>query len=252
MINRIKELAVQFKPDMIDFSQRLIRCPSLSGEEKGVAEIILAELEKLGYEDIFTDDWGSVAGSIHGTEPGPNIVYNGHMDHVDIGDPSEWQGYDPYGGVIDVDEMYNEAGDALGKTEVIHGRAAADTKCGIACQIYSGAILAQLKKEGYPVKGDYMVCYVVMEEPAEQIGIIGMVDHEMPKRGIKVDGVVSCEATALKIYCGHRGRVEINVEIAGVTSHGASPWLGINATLSRHTMPRTSRSMTSSVNPALR
>lgn len=63
----------------------------------------------------------------------------------------------------------------------------------------------------------------------EQIGIIGLIDNEFPKRGLHVDGVVSCEATALKIYCGHRGRVEINVEVAGVTSHGASPWLGINA-----------------------
>ena len=131
--------------------------------------------------------------------------------------------------MIDIDEMYNEAGDALEKTEVIHGRAAADTKSGIACQIYSGAILAQLKKEGIGFKGDYMVSFVVMEEPAEQIGIIGLIDNEFPKRGLHVDGVVSCEATALKIYCGHRGRVEINVEVAGVTSHGASPWLGINA-----------------------
>ena len=229
MIERIRELAAEMKPAMIDLAQRLIRTPSLSGQEKDVADLILAELEKLGYDEVFRDPWGSVCGIIHGTEPGPAIMYNGHMDHVDIGDPSEWHGYEPYGGVIDIDEMYNEAGDALEKTEVIHGRAAADTKSGIACQIYSGAILAQLKKEGIGFKGDYMVSFVVMEEPAEQIGIIGLIDNEFPKRGLHVDGVVSCEATALKIYCGHRGRVEINVEVAGVTSHGASPWLGINA-----------------------
>lgn len=229
MIERIRELAAEMKPAMIDLAQRLIRTPSLSGQEKDVADLILAELEKLGYDEVFRDPWGSVCGIIHGTEPGPAIMYNGHMDHVDIGDPSEWHGYDPYGGVIDIDEMYNEAGDALEKAEVIHGRAAADTKSGIACQIYSGAILAQLKKEGIGFKGDYMVSFVVMEEPAEQIGIIGLIDNEFPKRGLHVDGVVSCEATALKIYCGHRGRVEINVEVAGVTSHGASPWLGINA-----------------------
>lgn len=172
MIERIRELAAEMKPAMIDLAQRLIRTPSLSGQEKDVADLILAELEKLGYDEVFRDPWGSVCGIIHGTEPGPAIMYNGHMDHVDIGDPSEWHGYDPYGGVIDIDEMYNEAGDALEKTEVIHGRAAADTKSGIACQIYSGAILAQLKKEGIGFKGDYMVSFVVMEEPAEQIGII--------------------------------------------------------------------------------
>jgi acetylornithine deacetylase/succinyl-diaminopimelate desuccinylase-like protein len=44
-----------------------------------------------------------------------------------------------------------------------------------------------------------------------------------------VDGVISCEATGLRLYLGHRGRVELNVEVSGVTSHGSAPWLGINA-----------------------
>lgn len=229
MINRIKELAVELKPGLLDLCQRSIRCPSLSGEEETVSEIFLQEMIGLGYDEVFRDEWGNIVGLVKGTEDGPTIMYNGHMDHVDVGDPSEWLGYDPYSGVIDMDEMYNEAGDALEQTEVIHGRAASDTKCGISCQIYSGAILVKLKQEGYPIKGTYMVSCVVLEEPAEQIGMIGLYDYELPKRGLKVDGVVSCEATALKIYCGHRGRVEFNVEISGVTSHGAAPWLGINA-----------------------
>lgn len=229
MINRAKELAAEFKPALLDLTQRAIRCPSLSGEEGAVSEIFLQELNKLGYDEAFRDEWGNIVGIVYGTESGPTIMYNGHMDHVDIGDPSEWGGYEPYGGVIDVAEIFNEAGTALEKTEVIHGRAAADTKSGIACQIYSGAILAALKKEGYHFKGNYMVSAVVLEEPAEQIGMAGLYDDTLPKRGLKVDGVVSCEATSLKIYCGHRGRVEINVEISGVTSHGSTPWLGINA-----------------------
>jgi hypothetical protein len=68
-----------------------------------------------------------------------------------------------------------------------------------------------------------------MEEPAEQIGMIGLYEETLPARNMPVDGVVSCEATSLKIYCGHRGRVELNVEVSGVTSHGSTPWLGVNA-----------------------
>ena len=228
-IDRAKELAIELKPAMLDLAQRAIRCPSLTGEEGAVSEIFLSELQKLGYDEAFRDEWGNIVGIVYGTEEGPTIMYNGHMDHVDVGDPSEWGGYDPYGGVIDVAEIYNEAGTALEKTQVIHGRAAADTKSGIACQIYSGAILARLKKEGYHFKGNYMISAVVMEEPAEQIGMIGLYEQTLPARNLPVDGVVSCEATSLKIYCGHRGRVELNVEISGVTSHGSTPWLGINA-----------------------
>ena len=68
-----------------------------------------------------------------------------------------------------------------------------------------------------------------MEEPAEQIGMIGLYEKTLPARGLHVDGVVSCEATGLRLYLGHRGRVELNVEVSGVTSHGSAPWLGINA-----------------------
>lgn len=231
IVEHARKQALEMKPAMLSLAQRLIRCPSLTGEEKNVSDILLEELEKLGYDEAFRDDWGNIVGIVNGTEPGPTIMYNGHMDHVDVGALSEWMGYDPYGGAIDVDEIYNEAGTTLEKTEVIHGRAAADTKCGIACQVYSGAILANLKKDGFHFKGNYMVSFVVMEEPAEQIGMIGLYEDTLPKKGLIVDGVVSCEATSLKIYCGHRGRVELNVEVYGVTSHGSAPWLGVNAVL---------------------
>lgn len=226
---RIRELAASFKEGMIDLSCRAIRTPSLTGEEKAVSDVFLSEMQALGYDEAFRDDWGNIIGIVHGTKPGPAIMYNGHMDHVDVGDPSEWFGYDPYGGAIDVDEMFSEDNARIEKTEVIHGRSAADTKCGIACQIYSGAILAALKREGYDFAGDYIVTAVVMEEPAEQIGMIGVMEDTFVKRGIKVDGVVSCEATSLKLYLGHRGRVELKVRVDGVTSHGSAPWLGINA-----------------------
>ena len=55
MIERIRELAAEMKPAMIDLAQRLIRTPSLSGQEKDVADLILAELEKLGYDEVFRD-----------------------------------------------------------------------------------------------------------------------------------------------------------------------------------------------------
>ncbi len=229
MKNRINTIANELYPQMIDFCVRSIRIPSLSGEEKNFAELFLQELQNLGYDEAFIDEWGNVVGLVRGTIEGPTIMFNGHLDHVDIGDVSEWRGYQPYGGEIDSVEMENEAGDGVEVTEVIHGRAASDTKGGLACQVYSGAILAKLKKEGFDIKGNYMVTAVVLEEPAEQIGMIGLCEDTLPTKGIRVDGVVSCEATGLQLYLGHRGRVEIDVVVYGVTSHGSAPWLGINA-----------------------
>jgi putative selenium metabolism hydrolase len=234
--DRIIQLNQEIMPELISFAQKIIRVPSLTGEENEVSEIILQEMNRLGYDEAFRDDWGNIIGLVHGSGKGPTIMYNGHMDHVDIGSLSEWQGYAPYGGEIDRNEILTELGDKLESTTVIHGRAAADTKCGIACQVYSGAILARLKKEGYTFAGTYMVSAVVMEEPAEQIGMIGLVEDTMKKHGIPLHGVVSCEATGLKLYLGHRGRVELNVEVLGVTSHGSAPWLGVNAVVKATTL----------------
>ncbi|WP_425801262.1 M20/M25/M40 family metallo-hydrolase [Desulfitobacterium sp. Sab5] len=225
----INKLAEEFKPGVVDFCQRLIRVPALSGDEKGVADLYLAEMEKLGFDRYFRDKWGNVIGIIEGTEPGPAIMYNAHMDHVDTGDYSEWGGYDPYGAEIDVNEMENQDRDGYESVEVIHGRAAADVKGGGACQIYSGKMLLELRKMGYPIKGRYIFTGVVLEEPAEQLGMIKLIEDTLPEEGITYDGVVSCEATALKLYLGHRGRVELKVTVSGVTSHGSAPWLGINA-----------------------
>ncbi|MFQ9158196.1 MAG: hypothetical protein ACLR5B_11495 [Blautia sp.] len=47
-------------------------------------------------------------------------------------------------------------------------------KSGMACQVYGGAVLwPGLKKEGYGFKGNYIYSGVVLEEPAEQIGMRG-------------------------------------------------------------------------------
>ena len=87
---------------MVAFGQKLVQTPSISGSEGTLADFDLAEMQKLGYDEVFRDAHGNVVGLVKGTEPGPTIMYNSHMDHVSPGDVANWQGYDPYGGQIDV------------------------------------------------------------------------------------------------------------------------------------------------------
>ena len=230
MIDKIKELAREFNPQAVDFCQRLIRVPSLSGEEKDVADLYMAEMEKLGYDQVFRDDWGNVIGIIKGDLPGPNIMYNGHLDHVDVGELEQWMGYDPYGGAIDSAMVYNQDMTAEEEAQVIHGRAAADVKGGGAGQVYAGKVLMEMRQRfGYKMKGDFILTMVVLEEPAEMLGMIKLLEETFPARNLKAHACVSCEATSLKLYLGHRGRAELQVTLHGVTSHGSAPWLGVNA-----------------------
>ena len=128
---RIREIAESLQDEMLSFAQKVIRCPSLSGEEEKVAKLYLQELQRLGYDEAFLDQYGNVVGIVKGTEEGPSIMYNGHLDHVDIGDPDEWKGYEPYGGKIDESMILKEDRSGEERTQVIHGRAASDTKSGM-------------------------------------------------------------------------------------------------------------------------
>lgn len=229
IVSTIKDLSQSMRPDMIAFCQKLIQTPSISGTEKALADLILAEMEKLGYDEIFRDDMGNVVGIVKGTQAGPTIMYNSHMDHVSPGDSANWQGYDPYGGLIDICEVDNQDKSEKETAECIHGRAASDVKGGEAVQVYAGGILRALRDQGYPLKGNFMFTGVVQEEPAEMVGMTYLIDKTFPERGLDYDAMVSSEATSLKIYCGHRGRVELLATVFGRTSHGSAPWLGVNA-----------------------
>ena len=229
VFQKLSELAAEVKPDVVKFTQKLIQTPSISGEEGPLTELLLAEMEKIGYDEYFRDDQGNIFGIINGTEDGPTIMYNSHMDHVSPGDPANWEGYDPYGGEIDVCEVDNQDKDVKEMAECIHGRAASDVKAGEATQIYAGALLLKLREMGYKLKGKFMFQGCVQEEPAEMVGMIHLIDKTLPARGLTYDAMVSSEATSLKLYCGHRGRVEYLITVYGRTSHGSAPWLGINA-----------------------
>jgi len=228
IFEKLNEIAKELKPEVVKFTQKLIQTPSISGEEGAIADLLLEEMKKLGYDEVYRDDQGNTFGIVKGTEDGPTIMYNSHMDHVSPGDSANWEGYDPYGGEIDVCEVDDQDKNP-DKAECIHGRAASDVKAGEAAQIYAGAALLKLREMGYKFKGNFMFQGCVQEEPAEMVGMKHVIDKTLPAKGWSYDAMVSSEATSLKLYLGHRGRVEMLVTVYGRTSHGSAPWLGINA-----------------------
>ena len=210
-ITTIKEASARVADDMTAFLQRLVQAPSISGEEGEVASLIVREMEKLGYDEVFTDDMGNVAGIIKGSGQGENIMFNGHMDQVDAGRLEAWE-YDPYGGTI--------------SGGYLHGRGTCDMKGAIASQVYAAAVIKSL---GLPHRGDIIVSGVVQEETGECVGMSYLCDVAFAQRGIKFDLVVLGEPSDLKISLGHKGRLEMEVTTIGRTSHSSAPWHGINA-----------------------
>jgi putative selenium metabolism hydrolase len=225
----MRDIIQKYEEPMIDFCQRIIQVPSLSGDEGEVAKLYAAEMETLGYDEVFTDKWGNVTGLIRGTEDGPTLMFNGHMDVVSPGCLNSWNNINPYGGLRESSTMWDMLLSKEEEVEVIHGRGSSDMKGGCAAQIYAGGVIAEMKSKGYPIKGNFLLAAVVMEENGEAMGTIKLIEETLPARGISIDGMICAEPSSMKLAIGHRGRMEIKVTVYGESCHGSSPWLGVNA-----------------------
>ncbi len=188
----------------IAFAQDLIRIPSLPGEEGELTRRVVAEMEGLGYDEVWTDELGSVIGVVKGEGGGGSVMLSAHLDMVAAGDPAEWE-YPPFDGVI--------AGGCL------HGRGAMDIKGPLALQVHVGAAL----KGG--VGGDIIVAHPVFEER----GGWGMDHLVRPDGGLKPDVVIIGESTQGDIAIGHRGRSEVEIVAHGLAGHASAPDRARNA-----------------------
>lgn len=188
---------------MVGFAQRLIQTPSLPGEERAVAELTLGEMQRLGYDDVWIDRAGSVVGVMRGTDTGPTVQFNAHIDHVSPGDHALW-GRPPFSGVV-------EGG-------ILYGRGASDVKGAMATQVY---LVPVLKQAGSAPAGDVYVVGVVLEE-------VGGLGSEILAKEMPTDYAVLAEATNNDLRRGHRGRTFLRVTFTGLSVHASAPERGHN------------------------
>ncbi|MBN1136049.1 MAG: M20/M25/M40 family metallo-hydrolase [Anaerolineae bacterium] len=199
---QLAALAEAGQAGMVAFAQKLVQTPSLPGQEKAVAALVEAEMARLGYDQVWIDGVGNVIGRITGGG-GPPMLFNGHMDHVDAGDPARWP-HPPFGGEIHGGELW--------------GRGAADMKGALAAMVYAGGLL---KKLPAPPPGDRYVTAVVQEE-------VGGLGSQHLGRTLDVKRAVIGEASGNQLRRGHRGRVGLVAHFEGRSVHASMPDLGIN------------------------
>lgn len=193
------------EPRLVKFMKDIIAIKSLSSEEGAVAKRIANEMRALGYDHVRTDKMGNVIGRIG---KGPvQIAIDGHIDTVDVGDLKAWK-TDPFKPVL--------------KDGILYGRGTSDMKGGVAAAVYAGALL---KKLGIPKNVSLFVTGTVQEEDCDGLCWQYLVKEEKLRPAV----VVITEPTSLRIYRGHRGRMEIEVETTGISCHGSAPERGVNA-----------------------
>ena len=202
----IRKAAEGYKPAMVKFLRDMIAIPSESCEEEGVVKRIAEELKALGYDKVEFDKLGNVIGWMG--EGDKIIAIDSHIDTVGIGNIDNWDA-DPYKG-YETDD-------------IIYGRGGSDQEGGMAAAAYGVKIMKDL--DLIPEGCKIMVVGTVQEEDCDGLCWQYIIHED----GVRPEFVVSTEPTDGGIYRGQRGRMEIRVDVKGVSCHGSAPERGDNA-----------------------
>ncbi|MFC5080937.1 putative succinyl-diaminopimelate desuccinylase [Vibrio thalassae] len=201
----VLEKAQEYKADMSRFLRDMIAIPSESCDEEKVVLRIKEEMEKVGFDRVEIDPMGNVLGWIGN---GPTLIaMDAHIDTVGVGNLDNWN-FDPYEGMED--------------DEVIGGRGASDQEGGMASMVYAGKIIKDL---GLEDEYTLLVTGTVQEEDCDGL----CWQYIIEESNIRPEFVVSTEPTDCQIYRGQRGRMEIRVDVSGISCHGSAPERGDNA-----------------------
>ena len=76
--------------DLSGFCQDLLRSPSLSGVGRQVGLRVAEAMRSHGYDEVTVDAYGNVIGQVRFSRPGPVLLMEAQMDHVETGDFTRW------------------------------------------------------------------------------------------------------------------------------------------------------------------
>ncbi len=203
---KINELSKKYEARMTRFLRDMIAIPSESCQEEGVIRRIKQEMESVGFDRVEIDKMGNIIGYMG---KGPRLIaFDAHIDTVGVGERANWN-FDPYQGCEDA--------------ETIGGRGASDQEGGMASMVYGALIMKELGL----IPEDVTVAMVGTVQEEDCDGLCWQ--YLIKEHGLKPEFVVSTEPTDGGIYRGQRGRMEIRVDVRGISCHGSAPERGDNA-----------------------
>ena len=183
---------------IVELARDLADIVSITGDEKGVAEYLGNEFEKLGmqveYQEV-EEGRPNVIGTLKGTGSGATLMFCAHMDHFD----------NPQETVVEDDRIY--------------GRGLVNMKAAFPCYIEA---VSAIQKAGVQIKGDLIISGVVGEIEKAQIGRFQVPDRgagvgapDTMDHGVMADMCIIGEPTGLQLQIGNAGLVWARVSVDG-------------------------------------
>ncbi|MBI5164644.1 MAG: succinyl-diaminopimelate desuccinylase [Magnetospirillum sp.] len=201
--------------DPLPLAAALLRCPSVTPDDAGAIDVLIAALEPLGFvcHDLTFATGGPPIRNLYarlGGE-GPNLCFAGHTDVVPAG--QGWSA-DPFAAEIRDGRLF--------------GRGATDMKGAIACFV---AAVARFLARGRP-RGSISLLITGDEEGPAVDGTVKVLDW-LAARGERLDACIVGEPTnpgrigeMMKI--GRRGSLNTRLTVHGTQGHAAYPHLADN------------------------
>jgi succinyl-diaminopimelate desuccinylase len=187
--------------DLVTLTRAVCDVPSVSGDERALADAVEAALRELGHLEVRRDGDTVVASTRLGRPS--RVVVAGHLDTVPIAAnlPSR---------LVEQD----------GEPQV-WGRGTVDMKAGVAVQLSLAAALRAPARDVTWVFYDH-------EEVAADLNGLGRVAAAHPD-WLAADFAVLCEPTAAGVEGGCNGTLRAEIRVHGVAAHSARSWRGVNA-----------------------
>lgn len=201
------------KKELIDLTTRLVQISTENppGNEKAAAQFLKPLLSKMGFKTKTVlspkGRWNIVAERRWG-KAGRTLIFNGHLDVVPAGNPSQWK-YPPFRGTLSKGRIY--------------GRGASDMKSGIASFIHA---LSTIDRSKMRLHQGAVVLHLVSDEESHGRQGMGFLTQ---KERIRGDAALVGEPTDLQPVIAQKGALWLRISTLGKSAHGSRPHLGVNA-----------------------
>ena len=212
---------------IIALEQALVRIPSVNsgfmptGDETPVCEYIRDWLAEDGIESEIlgrTPERGNIIARIEGSNPEAGLMFMSHTDVVPVEEEEKWR-FPPFSATI-----------ADGR---IYGRGASDCKGLLTAQLYA---MRLLKRNGIQLEDSLILCSGADEEHGGRYGF-GWLAENHPEKirapfAVNEGGGTPIDSPSGLTYLlgtGEKGRLQVEIEVKGVSSHASVPWQGTNA-----------------------
>ena len=215
------------REEIIALEQTLVRIPSVNtgfmptGDETPVCEYIRDWLAEDGIESEIlgrTPERGNILARIEGSNSDAGLMFMSHTDVVPVEEEEKWR-FPPFSATI-----------ADGR---IYGRGASDCKGLLTAQLYAMRLLI---RNVIQLEDSLIFCSGADEEHGGRYGFGWLAENHPDKIrapfAVNEGGGTPIDSPSGLTYLlgtGEKGRLQVEIEVKGVSSHASVPWQGTNA-----------------------